>query len=78
MADELIERITECYLKANQHQQLARKGWLASIEIRVSSLVDAFSLALVRAHHAAKLALCYRPSTQDYFGAKFGDDMRFV
>ena len=36
MADELTEKITECYLQATKHQEHARKAWLPSTRRRHS------------------------------------------
>ena len=50
MADELTEKITECYHQASQHQERDRKAWLPSTR-RWHSDVAVQWLALAQSYH---------------------------
>jgi hypothetical protein len=50
MADELTQKITECYHEATQHQERARKAWLPSTRRRHSDMATRW-LVLAQSYH---------------------------
>jgi hypothetical protein len=50
MADELTQKIADCYQEATQHQKRARKAWLPSTRRRHSDAAVRW-LTLARSYH---------------------------